>query len=133
LVKKIIINLILSLLIVASVFCFSPSQTFAAPSTKLFENIIPTITGPRIGTSDTPKSIEEIALDIILNIILPLIGAVALIFVVYGGVMIMTSAGDPEKLTKAKKTLLWAIIGIIIVVLSYLIVVSLSTVIKGFI
>lgn len=50
------------------------------------------------------------------------IGAIALIFVIYGGILYVTSGGDPEKTTKARNTLLYAIIGIVVVVLAYAIV-----------
>ena len=45
-------------------------------------------------------------------------GIVAAIFVVYGGVTYMTSAGDPSKVQKAKQTLIYALIGLGIVALS---------------
>lgn len=88
-------------------------------------NLIPIAHAERI-ISARSKPIEQVALNIISNIILPLIGAIAVGVVIYGGVLFITSSGDPEKVTKARKTLMWAIIGIIIVVLSYAIVVSLS-------
>lgn len=66
----------------------------------------------------------------VLDYILPLLGGVALIMVVYGGVLLITSSGDPEKLMKAKQTLLWAVIGIIIIALSWIIVVSLNKMIE---
>lgn len=88
-------------------------------------NFIPIAHAERI-ISARSKPIEQVALNIISNIILPLIGAIAVGMVIYGGVLFITSSGDPEKVTKARKTLMWAIIGIIIVVLSYAIVVSLS-------
>lgn len=50
------------------------------------------------------------------------IGAIALIFVIYGGIIYITSGGDAEKTTKARNTLMYAVLGIIIVVLSYAIV-----------
>jgi hypothetical protein len=50
------------------------------------------------------------------------VGAIALIFVIWGGVQYVTSGGDAEKTTKARNTLLYAIIGIIVVVLAYAIV-----------
>lgn len=52
-------------------------------------------------------------------------GAVALIFMVYGGIMYMTSNGDPNKTQKAKNMIMYAVIGLIIV--------GLSTVITGFV
>ncbi len=45
-------------------------------------------------------------------------GIVAAIFIVVGGWGYMTSAGDPNKLTKAKNTLLYAFIGLLIVALT---------------
>ena len=49
-------------------------------------------------------------------------GAVAAIFVVYGGVSYMTSAGDPGKLAKAKSAIINALIGLAIVALAEIIV-----------
>lgn len=83
-----------------------------------------------LNPNDSDTSIGAIIVRA-LNYLLPLLGGVALVMVIYGGVLFITSSGDPEKLTKAKQTLLWAIIGIIIIVLSYAIVVSLSKVIEG--
>lgn len=45
-------------------------------------------------------------------------GAVAAIFLVVGGWGYMTSAGDPGKVAKAKNTILYAIIGLIVVALA---------------
>lgn len=129
-VKKIFVNLILLLFFFTAILYVVPSSALAASSGNLFNNNTPAVTGPQIGTSTTPKSVEQIAMDIILDVFLPIIGGIALIFVIYGGVMIIISSGDPEKLAKAKKTLLWAVIGIIIVVLSYGLVVSLSKLIE---
>ena len=45
-------------------------------------------------------------------------GAVAAIFVLYGGISYTTSAGDPGKLQKAKQTIIYALIGLAIVALA---------------
>lgn len=50
------------------------------------------------------------------------IGLVAAIFVVYGGITYSTSGGDPGKVQKAKQMILYALIGLAIVALSELIV-----------
>ncbi len=49
-------------------------------------------------------------------------GIVAVIFMIIGGVTYMTSAGDPAKLQKAKRTLIYAGIGLVIVALSAVII-----------
>jgi hypothetical protein len=52
-------------------------------------------------------------------IILGTIGVIAgLIFLVLGGIKWITSGGDKEKIESARKTILYSILGIILVVLS---------------
>ena len=58
----------------------------------------------------------------IANWILDLAGALAVLAIVYSGLMYITSAGNQEKSEKAKKNLVWAIVGLIIILLSYLVV-----------
>lgn len=58
----------------------------------------------------------------IINSIVGVLGLVAVIFIVVGGVSYMTSAGDSAKIEKAKKTILYATIGLIICVLAFAIV-----------
>jgi len=73
-------------------------------------------------------SFESIFL-VILQVILSLSFITAVTFVVISGFNMMTSRGDEEKLTKAKGALLWAIIGIILIALSWFIVVRLTNLI----
>ncbi len=47
---------------------------------------------------------------------------VAVIFIIVGGFIYMTSAGDQTKATKGRQTLVNALIGLTLVVLSYIIV-----------
>lgn len=54
--------------------------------------------------------------------VLGLVGAVALVMIVIGGVTWMTSAGNADRVRRGKDTLLWAILGIIIIFVSYSIV-----------
>lgn len=58
----------------------------------------------------------------IINGIIAALGIVAVVFIVIGGVQYMTSAGDSSKTKKAKDTILYATIGLIICVLSFAIV-----------
>lgn len=56
------------------------------------------------------------------NILLFVTGAVAVIFVILGGFKYITSSGDPKKAEEARKTVINAMIGIIIVVAAYFII-----------
>ena len=58
----------------------------------------------------------------ILYTIIGIAGLVAVVFVIIGGVNYMTSSGDAGKLEKAKKTILYACIGLIICALAFAIV-----------
>ena len=58
-------------------------------------------------------------------------GAVSLIFIVYGGILYITSSGDTGKLEKAKKMITYSLIGLIIVALSVVITAFVTNIIKG--
>lgn len=50
---------------------------------------------------------------------LTFIGAAAFLIFIYGGVVWLTSAGNPEKIKTGKQTIVWAVIGLAFVFLSY--------------
>ncbi len=54
----------------------------------------------------------------IIDWVIGISGVVALVFIFIGGISYMTSAGDANKVQKAKKTILYAAIGLAIVALS---------------
>ena len=58
----------------------------------------------------------------IINIFLYVVGVVAVIMIIYGGFLFMTSSGDAGKVAKAKSVLLYAVIGLVVTVLAYAIV-----------
>jgi len=58
----------------------------------------------------------------IVNLISLLVGIVAIIMIIYGGFRYITSGGDSGRVGNAKNTLIYAIIGLIIVALSQFIV-----------
>ena len=51
-----------------------------------------------------------------------LIGFVAVIVIILGGVQYTTSAGDSSKVKKAKDTIMYGIIGLVIALMAYSIV-----------
>ena len=54
--------------------------------------------------------------------ILLIVGLISVIMLVYGGLRYILSGGDSKKVTDAKNTVLYAIIGLIISLLAYAIV-----------
>ncbi len=67
----------------------------------------------------------------IINIALGIAFAVAVIMVIYGGYQYITSAGNEEKATAGRQTLIYALIGIVIVLLSFVIVNAVLTFVRN--
>ena len=58
----------------------------------------------------------------IINAVIGVLGIVAVIVIIIGGIGYMTSAGDAGKVKKAKDTILYGVLGLVIVVLAFAIV-----------
>ncbi len=58
----------------------------------------------------------------IVNVLLFIIGAVAVVMLIYGGFRYVMSGGDASAVTAAKNTILYAVVGIIVALLAYAIV-----------
>ena len=67
------------------------------------------------------KNVGAIASQIV-NIFSIVVGAISVIMIIYGGFRYITSGGDSGRVGNAKNTLIYAVIGLIIVVLAQLIV-----------
>ena len=65
-----------------------------------------------------------------INWFIGIAGVVSAIFVVYGGISYITSAGDPSKLKKAKDMILYSLIGLAIVALATVITAFVSGIIR---
>ncbi len=61
-------------------------------------------------------------IKIILTAVFTVIGMVAVVMIILGGVNYATSQGDPAKATKAKNTIMYAVIGLVITLLAIAIV-----------
>lgn len=62
------------------------------------------------------------------NFVLGFLGLAAVIVIIYGGILYVTAAGEEERAGKGKKSITYAIIGLIIVLMSYALV---NTIIGG--
>jgi len=58
----------------------------------------------------------------IVNVLLGFTAALAVLFIIIGGLQYITSAGNTDKAKTGRQTLTYAILGLIIVILSYFIV-----------
>ena len=57
-----------------------------------------------------------------INIISVIVGVIAVIMIIFGGFRYVTSGGDGTKVTSAKNTILYGLIGLVIVALAQIIV-----------
>lgn len=58
----------------------------------------------------------------VINLLSAIVGVVAVIMIILGGFRYITSGGDSNKVTAAKNTLIYAVIGLIVVALAQTIV-----------
>ena len=58
----------------------------------------------------------------IIKTILGIVGMLALVMVIYGGFMWMTSGGKADQVKKGKDTLVWAVAGLALIFFSYVLV-----------
>lgn len=64
----------------------------------------------------------ESQLDAVFNIVFTLAGSIATIFIIVGALRYALATGDPQKLEQAKKTVLYAIVGLVVTVLAFALV-----------
>lgn len=69
----------------------------------------------------------------VVSLIFAFIAAMAFGGIMYSGVMMITSGGDATKFAAGKKNLIWSIIGIIVVTLSYFILRFVGSLAEGII
>ncbi|MBP9802556.1 hypothetical protein KBC40_03125 [Patescibacteria group bacterium] len=73
------------------------------------------------GSKDCINSFPQLVNSAIRGI-LGITGAIALVMIVIGGITWMTSAGNADRVRRGKDTLLWSILGLLIIFLSYAII-----------
>lgn len=72
--------------------------------------------------------------DIIGNIIkgaLGVMGSLTLLMLVYGGFQWLTSAGNAEKVSAGTQTMIWAVVGVAVVLASYLVLSTFTEYLTG--
>lgn len=73
---------------------------------------------------DVPTTVteEDGLIKRVVNILLFIIGAIAVIMLIIGGIRYTISGGDQSQVTAAKNTILYAVVGIIVAIFAYAIV-----------
>ena len=84
---------------------------------KIFADSVGTQIKPVGGETDLTGNLTNI-----LNAIVGILGFVCVVVMIIGGVNYMTSAGDSAKVKKAKDTILYGLIGLIVCALAFALV-----------
>lgn len=82
------------------------------------------VTGGNIGTNNDlgiPSATTDGAIANVLKFVYALSAVVAMLYIAIGGFKYTTSTGDPQKAAGARNTIIYAIVGLIVVLCAYLI------------
>lgn len=93
-----------------------PSALASSGAQSMKEGVNAANTG-NTATSDVNTLIKNVV-----NILLFVLGAIAVIMIVVGGIKYTTSNGNPEQIKSAKNTIMYAVVGVVVALLAYAIV-----------
>ena len=81
-------------------------------------NTAPTLAGCNVKQDNTLMPTIKKIIDVIISVL----GIAAVVVIVLGGVQYTTSAGDPARVKRAKDTILYGVIGLVVALLAWAIV-----------
>lgn len=118
--KKLILNVFAAVMTViglGSIATLSPAYA-ANPGDQYIDSVAPDGT---LGKNDAEKGLLGIVKNII-NIIVGVVGIIAVVMMIVGGISFITSQGDSAKVTKARNTILYGVVGLVVALLAFAIV-----------
>lgn len=116
--KKLILNIcavVMTVLGLGGVAALSPATAVPAYAAKTGENYIDKVHDGQ--TKDLMGTIKTIV-----NVVLGIVGLVAVVMMIVGGISFITSQGDTGKVTKARNTILYGVVGLVVALLAFAIV-----------
>lgn len=63
-----------------------------------------------------PQASPDRAGPVIINIVFSIIGAIALLIIVISGFRFVISSGEPEKVAKARQSIIYAVVGLVVTI-----------------
>ena len=115
-------SIILSIAAIATVALpLVPASTFAADA-NAFKDCPKNASQYAVCASSKDSGDLTNLIHTIINVLLFIIGAVAVVVIIIAGIQYVISGGDSGAVARAKNTLMYAIIGLIVAILAYAIV-----------
>ena len=127
--KKIAKLILISLVIASSVISFSLVQAEDTQNVKLTPDF-----GVSVSSQDSkikyvdalPNDSWQVVLSGVIQLILGVTGSLAFVAFTVGGVMMVTSQGNEEQITKGKGVILYSVLALVIIAASYAIVLGIT-------
>jgi hypothetical protein len=110
---------LLPALAIAGSLAFTPGALAATSCGTPQECAKQGVESAQTGSKDTDA---KQVIQSIVNLLLFITGAVAVIMIVIGGIKYVTSAGEASQAKSAKDTILYAVIGLIVAIVAYAVV-----------
>ena len=120
--KKLVLNIVAAVLTVVglgSVAALSP-VAYAAPGDQYLDDVMPD--GSLGGSTDDAEGGLLGIVKNIINIIIGVVGIIAVVMMIMGGISFIISQGDSAKVTKARNTILYGVVGLVVALLAFAIV-----------
>jgi len=114
-------SIVASIMIMLGVVTLPVASVFAASCSGSPADCIKQGTDSVDSQSGGGASLEE-NIKSVVNVLLFLLGAIAVIMIIIGGIRYATSNGDASGIKGAKDTILYAVIGLVVAILAYAIV-----------
>jgi len=131
--KSAVFAILIFLLFITTQISFAQQQGEEKSKTPPGSSEPVKLVNPLGGTKDKPEGNTNIPslLGTVINSVLGVVGSLALVMFIYGGITWMLSGGNPERVTKGKQILIWATLGIIIIFTAYALVRFVLTTVTG--
>jgi len=115
--KKVLLSFVLTSILVIPILAWAA----APPVVDITDN--PSGSSATISLPNPLSNIKDprVLLGVIINAVLGIVGSLALVVFIVGGITWMVSGGSPDKIAKGKNMLIWATLGLAIIFLSYVI------------
>lgn len=114
-------SIIASALIVAGVLALPVAPVYAqacdGKATDCLQIAVNEIGGQGQGGDELTEGIKTVV-----NVLLFILGAIAVVMIIIGGIRYTTSNGEASSIKSAKDTILYSVIGLVVAILAYAIV-----------
>ena len=99
-----------------------PSNSYAVNVIADQCKAVPTASDPAPAICKDQGASPTNLIGTIISVLLFIVGAISVVMIIIGGIMYATSAGESGQVTKAKNTILYAVIGLVVAFLAFAIV-----------